>query len=341
MIADESHPPLRIGRRATAIAVCLVGLSGCAVNPIALAGDQLVPARLLAYTTVDGARLLCAVPTDVQPEDQFYGASPASGRAVFVEDPTAEAGFGAITCAFEVSGSSGKRRYVIGGRHVFSPEPEIGGRAIASGIEIAPLVSVADPPGAQVIGRTEPYGGVIRDHLDPSFDVQLASVAPSSWATVREMLEEMPLSRSEPYIASAERFEEIIGTRFFEILVPDNHPDAGTRPRATLSATFETILPSSFAFDYLVRVNGTRRSCLVSHWELLKFAIANERVPLGGDSGSPVVCWLDDGTCTLAGMHIAGREDEPVSLAIPSWQLFEVDNYLALPRATRIRPINI
>lgn len=305
------------------------------------AGHQLLPKRLLAYATVSGERLLCAVPTDVQAEDRFFGIAPASARAVCVSDPPAQMEFGAITCAVQVGGPTAKRRFVLSARHVFSPVPEIGKSGIVAGISIAPLLSVSNPPGAAAIGVTEPYGGIIQDHLDPSFDVQLASIASSSWSVIRGMLAEMPLSSSEPYVATAERFDELVATRFFEILVPDNHPGASMKTRPTLSAKFELTLPFTFAFEYEVRVDGVRRTCLVSHWELLKFSIANGRVPLPGDSGSPVVTWLDDGTCTLVGMHIAGRAGEAMSLAIPSWQLFEVDNYLSLPSATRIRPINV
>lgn len=305
------------------------------------AGYQLLPKRLLAYATLNGERVLCAVPTDVQPEERFYKIAPTSARAVYVSDPPVQAEFGAITCAVEITGPSAKHRYVLSARHVFSPIPEIGKPRISAGISIAPLRSASNPPGASAIGVTQPYGGVIQNHLDPSFDVQLASITPTSWSVVREMLADMPLSSPEPYVATAERFDELIATNFFEILVPDNQPGAGMKARSTLSAHFEVRLPPSFSFEYAVRVNGNRRRCLVSHWELLMFRIANNRIPLPGDSGSPVVTWFDDGTCALVGMHIAGREGDALSLAIPSWQLFEVDNYLSLPSASRIRPINL
>jgi hypothetical protein len=69
--------------------------------------------------------------------------------------------------------------------------------------------------------------------------------------------------------------------------------------------------------------------------------VAKGRTPLGGDSGTPIVVWNDDGSCTLVAMHIAGIEDAAVSFAIPAWQLFEADNYVALPLGTRIVPINV
>lgn len=305
----------------------------------AKAGAQLIPKRLLAYADVDGERLLCAVPTDVQPEAHFSGVTPHSARAVFVDDGAVNPEFGTVTCAVEVTIGSKKKRHVLSARHVFSPMPEIAGPITAS-VPFAPLLSVASPPGAPVIGRSEPIGGALRDRPDPSFDVQLAQIDNASWAVVRSMLAEMPLSVAEPFVATVERFDEIVASHRFEILVPDNQPKAGMKPRATYSAAWETTLGNAFAFDYPVRVHGIRQFCSVSHWELLKLSVANHRVPLAGDSGSPVVMWNDDDSCTLVGMHIAGAGGEPVSYAIPSWQLFNIDNYEALPSSARIRPIS-
>ena len=306
----------------------------------AQAGAQLIPKRLLSYADVDGERLLCAVPTDVQPEDRFSGVTPHSARAVFVDDGIVKPEFGTVTCAVEVTAGSKKKRHVLSARHVFNPVPEIAGLSITASVPLAPLLSVASPPGAPVIGRSEAIGGALRDHPDPSFDVQLAQIDDASWPVVRLMLAEMPLSVTEPFVASAERFDDLVASRRFEILVPDNQPNAGMKPRATYSAAWETTLGNAFAFDYPVRVHGIRKFCSVSHWELLKLSVANQRVPLAGDSGSPVVMWNDDGTCTLVGMHIAGAGGEPVSYAIPSWQLFNVDNYELMSSSAKIRPIS-
>ena len=305
------------------------------------AGHQLIPKRLLTYATHDGRRLLCAVPTDVQDEADTYGLWPQSARAVVVSDPDLEPELGVVACTVELQTSTGPLKFVMGARHVFSPIPEIGGRKVKGSVPFAPMRDPDSPPGAPILGMTTTFGGVLTTSDDISFDVQLASVASGSWSTVKTMLDGMRLSKTEPFIPSRDRFEEICLDNFFEILVPDNHPDAGMKPRKTLSTTWETTLEEDFSFSYPVRLEGKRTTCLVSHWELLKLSIANGRRTLPGDSGSPVVWWRDDGACTLVGMHIAGKDGASVSLAIPSWQLFSVDNYLSLPNAVGMKPINI
>jgi len=299
-----------------------------------------IPKRLLTYTVHNGERLLCAVPTDVQHELDLYGVAPQAARAVLVSDSQVDPEMGAIACAVELQGGGGTSRFVLGARHVFSPIPELVG-SIKGNLPYAQLLSAANPPGAPQLGATASYGGLLASSDQISFDVQLASVPAASWARVKQMLGGMKLSATEPFIASRERFEEVCLESFFEILVPDNHPDANMKPRKTLSAAWDTTLEEDFSFPYPVRINGKRSTCLVSHWELLRLSIANGRSTLPGDSGSPVVWWRDDGTCTLVGMHIAGKEGESISLAIPSWQLFDVDNYLQLPGAAAMKPVNL
>ena len=99
-------------------------------------------------------------------------------------------------------------------------------------------------------------------------------------------------------------------------------------------------VPICFHFAYTVHVNGKKATRRVSHWQLLKFKIAAQRSTLPGDSGSPVVTWNSDGTCTLVGMHIAGTKGVSASYAIPSWQLFAASNYLGLTAGESIVPIN-
>lgn len=307
----------------------------------AQAGTELIPRRLLAFATIDGQRVMCGVPTDVQPARRFYGAQPQDARAVWVEDDDVPGEFGTLACAVELAmPGRPRRKLVLSARHVFSPVPEIGTSTIGAGLPLSPLVSPDAPPGAPALGATEAIGGVLRDHADPSFDAQLAAVHPGSWSRVRAMLADMPLSSDEPYIATIERFDALVLTRpVFELLVPDNHPGADMQPRRAYRAQWKCTLTDAFHFPYKVRRHGVPGSCDVAHWELLQLEIADGRVPLGGDSGSPLVLWNGDGSCTLVGMHIAGVRGGNLSYAIPSWQLFEATNYRGLGGQARLRPV--
>ncbi len=299
-----------------------------------LAERQLIPGRLLAYATLAERRVLCAVPTDVQHERDFYDILPQSQRAVFPDDPSLE--FGTITCVVRLRQSS----HVLSCRHVLSPIPEVAAGAVTSSKGFAQLLSADNPPGGARIGASESFAGPLLEAPSISFDAQLGSIDESARPLLRTLMVEMPLSAQEPFVASPERFDELRASRDFEILVPDNHPDAGMKPRPTYAASFDIHLDDGFHFAYPVRVNGKNTTRRVSHWELMKFKIAAQRSTLPGDSGSPLVTWNPNGTCTLVGMHIAGAKGASASYAIPSWQLFSAGNYLGLTAGESIVPIN-
>jgi len=303
----------------------------------AQAGEQLIPKRLLAFAAVDGQRILCAVPTDVQREQDFYGASPQSERAIYSADPFITDEFGTLTCVVRV----GAHRRVLSCRHVLSPMPEIGGDTITADVPFAQLQDSQTHPGGQHIGLSKAIAGPLQGMPDLSFDAQLGSIDDAALPLLRTLLSDMPLSPTEPYVQTRERFDELASTRNFEILVPDNNPNANMAQRPTFVAQFEAHLPRQFHFDYPVRMAGVHTTCSVSHWELLKFKVAAGRVPLPGDSGSPVVARNSDGSCTLVGMHIAGIEHVSTSLALPSWQLFAASNYIGLSASTGMEPVNL
>ena len=303
----------------------------------ARAGHQLLPERLLAFAMIGDRRVMCAVPTDVQHERDFFGVAPQSERAVYPYggnsgDPMDE--FGTLTCFVRV----GQRRFVLSCRHVLSPKPEI--TSIASGKRFAQLLSPDSPPGGPDIGASEAIAGPLLASPDISFDAQFGNVDTSALPLLRTLLKEMPLSPSVPYVTSVDEFDELRAISNFEILVPDNHPDASMKPRPSYVAGFDVYLDKVFSFSYPVRVNGMSRTLRVSHWELLKFKIAANRTTLPGDSGSPIVAWNSDGTCTLVGMHIAAIKGQAMSYAIPTWQLFAASNYVGLTSGTHITPVN-
>ena len=103
-------------------------------------------------------------------------------------------------------------------------------------------------------------------------------------------------------------------------------------------AEFLNYMPSAFPISYAVRLGQKPDEAHVHHWQLLKLRLLASRQTLPGDSGSPLVLWNDDGSCTLVGMHIAG--DAGLSYVIPSWRLFDLGNYWKPPPGKAMRPVN-
>lgn len=296
---------------------------------------QRLPAGLLAFADdALGRRVLCAVPTDVQHVDRFCGARATAQRAVFVDTPALE--FGTITCAVELRGAGAKRRLAMSALHVLSPLPELDPVAMRTGAEITRLARGVPPAQPPLLGRSVAIGGRLRSGTAISFDVQLAEVLQGAWATLRPMLADLALSPTVPFVASADDFHAL-SREGFELLVPDNHPDAGFEPRPPMLARFDTFMPPSFSVAYDVTEAGGHARRRVHHFELLQLVLASGRRTLQGDSGCPVVFWRDDGSATLVGMHIAG--DGKLSYVLPAWQLFDLDNYWQRPPGASLRPV--
>ena len=295
---------------------------------------QHLPAGLLSFVEIDGRRELVAVPTDVQHESAFFGARDQAARAVYLD--TAAAEFGTLTCVVELRGPSGPKRYAMSALHVMSPMPEINPRKLTEDAEFSLMAAGVPPVVSTVLGTSLGLGGRLRSESLISFDVQLGAVL--SWDALKPMLADMRLSSSHPYLTEEAGFDAISGRKNFELLVPDNHPNAGV-PRPTMLAQFLHYMPSSFPIDYDVTLAGDPGISPVHHWQLLQFELLNQRETLPGDSGSPVVVWNNDGSCTLVGMHIAGNGS--LSYAIPSWRLFDLDNYWQRPAGTSLQPINL
>jgi hypothetical protein len=76
----------------------------------------------------------------------------------------------------------------------------------------------------------------------------------------------------------------------------------------------------------------------ICHYELVHLKCLEDSPAIPGDSGAPVVAWIDGERCTIVGMHIAG--EGLLTQAIPAWQLFWPGNYSGtLPANSRIDPV--
>jgi hypothetical protein len=297
------------------------------------ADPQHLPRCLLAYATVNGERVLCAVPTDVQPETWFHGARAMGPAAVRVDDPDWPA-LGTLTCAVELNAGGAKQKLLMSARHVFNPRPVLE-RNPRPGLkfgQIDPATQNALPP---VVARSTNRGGILRDDDDePSFDVQLADNV--DWTTARRLLDHLRLSPSEPYVASPARLAELGASSTFAILVAPNHPAHPGVSR--VSAQFKT-LTLAHAIPYSVRKGDTPVDDEFIHFRrLIQLEILGAAKVVKGDSGSPVAVRQDDGTWTLAGLFIGGGNG--LAYAIPAWQLFDADFYKNLPAGATLRPVN-
>jgi len=300
---------------------------------------QHLPAGLLTYADIEGQRVLVAIPTDVQDASAYAGARSEARRAVYLA--TEERTFGTLTCvvAQQGGGAGGQaRRWAMAPLHVLSPWPELQADGPTPGAEASRLAAGVPPALPPTVGRGTSRGGRLRDDGGLSFDVQLAEIpGAAALAAVRDQLADMPLSPQRPWLKQIEDFEALPPGQTFTLLLPDNHPDFHFKPRATALARFEGFMPTAFSIEYEVRRAGQPGHARIHHFELLKFALLKKPGTRGGDSGSPVVLFDDQGLCTLVGMHIAGDGD--FSYAIPAWQLFDLDNWWQ-PPAGRLKPVD-
>lgn len=299
--------------------------------------QQFLPRGLLTFAEHGGMRQLVAVPTDVQLETRFLGARSQSARALYVD--TADRQFGSLTCAVELSGpgQAQPQRYALSALHVFSPAPVLDAAGPLDGAEASAMAPDVPPAMPPVLARGLPLGGRLRSQGRISFDVQLAKVP--SWPRLAPLLADMPLSNLKACLLSIDEFDAMPPGQRFELLVPDNHPGANFKVRPVMLARFLNFMPPAFAIDYEVQVSNALREEPVHHWQLLKLELLAGRKTLAGDSGSPVVAWNSDGSCTLVGMHIAGAGSW--AYAIPSWRLFDLENFWKAPPGSRMRPVNV
>jgi hypothetical protein len=305
---------------------------------------QHLPSHLLTYASIDGQRLICAVPTDVQPMSRFHSATSQSEGGIYADEPDFGE-YGSVTVAVEVKSNDTSRLYLLSCQHVLSPQVEVGTGSMSAGAHVIPVVS-SDPllrgqptASAGSVGRSVAIGGEIRADGSPSFDVQFAAVTNRSW--LKTALKDLNLSSQTPFVTSRSTLDQIALHNNFELLVPENHPRWLGKHRSPVIAAFSAYIPPSFGISYDARINGNRRKILVHHWTLVELRVLGTSAPERGDSGSPVVAYFSDGTATLVGMHIAASDDDVHTYLIPAWQLFDRVNYWRLPAGASLRPLHV
>lgn len=306
-----------------------------------------LPRHLLAH--VDGAqgRELVALPTDVQVANRLSGVRPQGGRAICVELGGVPTEFGTITTLVRIDDHNAPPVVrAMSAQHVLSPDfradldnrPETGNVVtVAQGFVSGGVLQQAD--GAAALGTTLAIGGGLVDGAALSFDVQLAEV-PDTDALSRR-LADMRLSPDELFIASAERYDELVGQDQppeIDVLVAENHP-MFNGPRDAVRLTHSGWPGDRQAIPYFDSSDPPGR-LMVHQRDLLEFKFFSSAKTVVGDSGAPVVLRFSDGTCTLVGMHVGVNDDVSFSYVVPAWQLFAAANYAGtLPTGAVLTPL--
>lgn len=292
-------------------------------RPVDGPAPQCLPARLLVHGGSGRARRLYAVPTDVQPADGWIGARVHASACVRLDD--ADPPFrlpGTLTCAVRAAVGS-QRRLALSAMHVLNPVPA---QPLPQG-----GVAFSDiGAGGQRRGESSDWGGQVNGSNGSAFDVQLAHVDDPAWFNT--LYDGWSLSKARPFVRSPAELDELAATMRFQIVTPDNHPDAPLRPREPMLAQFDSWLHGNPPIEYQVRQGGHFDRVLLRHRLLFRLRVlADCPLPLSGDSGSPVMSWWPDGSNVLAGVFIASPSGNRHAWVLPAWEALDRANWSAPP----------
>ena len=297
---------------------------------------QRLPSCLLAHVSLDGRRVRCAVPTDVQAQDSYL-ETRSMGNSILRIGNGPAAGTGHASCAVELGTAPGAKKFLLSAHHVFSHTPDVTSRTPQPGWEITPLSAALSAPPSRFAESSE-WGGEMRADGQPSFDVQFAKV--QDWNIARLTLHALKLSATEPYAGSAGNVMGLAQLGAFEVLMPFDNPKFHGSSRPTTELDFDSVLSDAYGFDSDVLENGLRVRRHLTFQRLIRMKLkAGLGALLEGDSGSAVVARRNDGSHTLIGMFIASGSD--FAYAIPAWQLFDASYYARLPKGRPLLPVNV
>lgn len=272
------------------------------------AGDhnpQSLPRHLFAFSEVDGARVLCAVPTDVRSRRDYGRPVPHDGDGdlpfgVLVDSPTASAfASGVVTCAVQrpvVPATS----FVMSCRHVLSCTDLV---ADPDGTGLQVLLGTTARP---VLGKTTVLRGRLGDDSAFSFDAQLAVIG-----------DQQALKRAQGGLSfdAGDSFVAQPGDISDGFWIATGRSDADGK-RVLVWVDYQDTV-ENFRMDY--EIEG--RMTTVVH-RLVLHGVP-EATLQDGDSGSPAVR-VRRGQ-RLIGMYIGGSSGH--AYVIPAWQLMTPKNF--------------
>lgn len=253
-----------------------------------------IPSHLLAYWTVGGERVLCAIPTDVESADELRPVTQTP--TAVTREGLNRYSRGVTTALVKPPEDAAGPLWALSCRHVFGMSEYVGGASPTGN-----RVHVEAPPKDR-FARVTQFWGRFRVGEGTSFDAALAKVSS------REL---------------ADRAVPVACTRFATIdEIPRDLVIHVARPEGALriSATRTHYYTRDDNFGILCEGLG-----VIYHAEL--FEMLAEPATLGGDSGSPVT-GVRGYARVLMGMHIAGVGGRAYML--PAYQLLRMENFLRL-----------
>lgn len=259
-----------------------------------IAPRQRLPTELLCYVEHNGARRLCAVPTDVDQQAASANATPQVG--VDVEPPAGnEPNQGSVACIIQRRDDLDDS-WLVSARHVLGHS---GWLAVA-----APVTTVQPRGGGVPFAEASTFfRGAVSDAFVPSCDVQLARVTDSDAA--RAALSGL---RFDDYVLEHEEIP-----RHLFVLTH----------RGALPVSFFQAAPgAAFPIDY-----DAAGANAVVHETVLVCVLDQGAVTVDGDSGSPLATAPEGGR--LVGMHVASNQHQGGDriFAVPAWELLTPENY--------------
>lgn len=298
---------------------------------------QHLPRWLLTFAEWEGQRRPFAIPTDVQDANDYYAAAAHADSGIWLHKDGYPSERGSFTCLTTLSYQGGSRLCIMGAMHVFTPFPDGDSLQIESNLAVFPIGTTGGDDTQPALALTLPWGGFLRadERTDrPSLDLQLAEVDPQGEAMLRKRVALNRFNSAKPWVNSKEELLKL-GTKFL-LLTPDNHPEFPNRGAIRMHLSGLPHDPVPLLYDFAGSSTAITRD--VFHSELLRFdAMDKSKVPLPGDSGSPIVYRHEDRSMTLVGMHIGG-DSKGSSWSIPAWCCINIDNWSEYPTDAQLSP---
>ena len=300
---------------------------------------QCLPRWLVTFADHEGVRKPFALPTDVQCAEDFRLARAHSASAVWVKNGDWPPASGNFACLVSLRHPGGTQTCMLSAQHVLTPFADGDALQVASGQAVLPVDDSGARASAPGLAHSLPFGGLLRGDQRPdrhSFDVQLAALD-GDGSAARQRVALRRLHATQPWVRTMAELQQLNRDEWFYLLTPDNHqvlPNRGAL-RMTLSAM--PVLP--VPIPYALAGDSRAQNKMIYHAELLRFDAMDSKLPVPGDSGSPIVVRRDDGSMTLVAMHIGG-DGLGLSWAIPAWRLFDLNNWSQYPAGAQVAPVS-
>jgi hypothetical protein len=306
---------------------------------IASEHPQHLPRWLITFAEHEGVRKPFALPTDVQDAGGFCGARAHSASAVWVKNGDWPPASGSFTCLVMLRHPGGQQTCMLSAQHVLTPFADGDALQVTSGLAVLPLDDSGARASAPGLADSLPFGGVLRgdERPDrPSFDVQLAALD-GDGSAVRQRVGLRRLNAGQPWVRSMNDLLLLDREGWFHLLTPDNHATNPGRGALRMALSAMPSLPVPIPYRFAGEPQAQDKT--VYHVELLRFDAVDSKLPVTGDSGSPIIVRRDDGSMTLVAMHIGG-DGLGLSWAIPAWRLFDLANWSQYPTGAQVTPVD-